>query len=84
MDLYSLAGGLIEDEDVPLAKECACETKELFLSVRQVDLVHVRVKVSLLKDHREELHAFERIANILVGARSGWVGIEANAALEQQ
>ena len=82
MDLYSLAGGLIEDEDVSLAKECACETKELFLSVRQVDLVHVRVKVSFLEDYREELHALERIANILVGARSGWVGIEANAALE--
>lgn len=82
-DLYSLAGCLVEDEDVALAKECACETEELFLAVRQVDLIHVRVEVALLKDHREKLYALERVANVLVGARAGWVGIETNAALEQ-
>lgn len=33
VDLYSLAGCLIEDEDVALAKKCPGKTEELFLSV---------------------------------------------------
>jgi hypothetical protein len=33
VDLYSLAGCLVEDEDVALAKKCPGKTEELFLSV---------------------------------------------------
>ena len=33
VDLYSLAGCLVEDEDVALAKKCPGKTEKLFLSV---------------------------------------------------
>lgn len=68
VQVYSLARCLVEDEDVARAKKCARKTEELFLAVREVDLVDVGVQVALLLDCREELHALERLEDVLVAA----------------
>lgn len=84
LEMYSLASCLVEDEDVALAKERAGKTEELFLAVREVDLLDVGVEVALFLDCREKLHAFERVEDVLAGAGSCWICVDAHAAFEQE
>lgn len=79
-----LASRFIEDEDVPWAKEGASKAEKLFLAVRQVDLVNVRVQATLLLQHREELDALQRCQDVFVGVGPGWVGVQSYAALEEK
>lgn len=82
MDVYSLAGCLVEDEDVARAKNCASKAEELLLAVGEVDLVDVCVQVSSFLDGGEEMHGLECSQDVLVAANTGWVGIQPNTALE--
>lgn len=79
-----LASCLVEDEDVAWAKERAGQTEELFLAVRQVDLVHLGVQVPLFLDCRKELDALERCQDISVGMGPCGIGIQSDAALEEK
>lgn len=81
---YLLASSLVKDEDVARAKKSASKAEELFLAVRQVDLIDVCVQAALFLQHREELDALERCQDFFVGVASGWIRVQADCALEEE
>ena len=79
-----LASGFIQNEDVAWAKEGAGKAEELLLAVRQVDLVNVCLEIPLFLDRREELDALESCQDFAVGMVAGWIGVQSDAALEEE
>ena len=79
------AGGLVQDQDLAGIEQCARQTEQLLLALREVQLGDVAREAigALLFDQFEELDDFERVADRIHVVDVSWVDVVADAALDE-